>query len=85
MLFVDVGGEIGHDVEAFKDAFPHQEGGLIVQYLPDMMANIRQPVPGVETMKHGLFTPQPVKGLHLIHRCVDLMGLIPSDIRCKNS
>ncbi|MDI1488689.1 MAG: hypothetical protein OHK93_007965 [Ramalina farinacea] len=69
VLLVDVGGGRGHDLEAFKEAFPHQEGRLIVQDLPDVIDDIRQPVPGVEAMKHNFFTPQPVKGarVHFFH------------------
>lgn len=84
VLLVDVGGGRGHDLEAFKEAFPHQEGRLIIQDLPDVIDDIRQPVPGVEAMKHNFFRPQPVKGLPLDHGCVDLMALTASGVRCKS-
>ena len=83
VLPVDVGGGRGHDLEAFKEAFPHQEGRLIVQDLPDVVDDIRQPVPGVEAMKHNFFTPQPVKGSPLDDRCVELVALTASGVRCK--
>ncbi|KAL8936525.1 MAG: hypothetical protein Q9216_004888 [Gyalolechia sp. 2 TL-2023] len=61
-LIVDVGGGRGHDMEAFKSAFPEQQGKLIVQDLPATIDDIKRLVPGVEAMKHDFFTQQPVKG-----------------------
>ncbi|KAL8840336.1 MAG: hypothetical protein Q9170_001351 [Blastenia crenularia] len=61
VLIVDVGGGRGHDMEAFKSAFPQQGGKSIVQDLPSTIEDIRHLAPGVEAMKHDFFTPQPVK------------------------
>ena len=63
VLVVDVGGGRGHDLEAFKNAFPNQRGRLILQDLPETIDDIENLPLGVETVKHDFFTPQPVKGL----------------------
>lgn len=82
VLLVDVGGGRGHGVEAFKKAFPHQEGRLIVQDLPDTIDEIAGLVPGVEAMKHDFFKPQPVKGLPTLdHGGGDPMALTGSGTR----
>ncbi|KAI4157937.1 MAG: hypothetical protein L6R39_000569 [Caloplaca ligustica] len=62
ILIVDVGGGRGHDMEAFRSAFPQQEGKLIVQDLPTTIDDINHLASGVEAMKHDFFSPQPVKG-----------------------
>ncbi|KAI4173394.1 MAG: hypothetical protein LQ343_002926 [Gyalolechia ehrenbergii] len=62
VLIVDVGGGRGHDMEAFKSAFPQQQGKLILQDLPMTIEDISHLKPGIEAMKHNFFTPQPVKG-----------------------
>ena len=62
VLIVDVGGGRGHDMKAFKKAFPDQRGRLIVQDLPTTIDEIQDLMPGVEAMKHDFFTPQPIKG-----------------------
>ena len=62
VLIVDIGGGRGHDMEAFKEAFPNQRGRLVVQDLPATIDEIQHMIPGVEAMKHDFFTPQPIKG-----------------------
>ncbi|KAL8702635.1 MAG: hypothetical protein Q9201_004195 [Fulgogasparrea decipioides] len=62
VLIVDVGGNRGHDMVAFRNAFPTQPGRLIVQDLPETIRGIEHPVPGVEFMEYDFFTPQSVIG-----------------------
>lgn len=62
VLMVDVGGGRGHDLEAFKAAFPQLPGKAIVQDLPFTIDDIKHLAPEVEAMKHNFFDPQPVKG-----------------------
>lgn len=62
VLMVDVGGGRGHDLEAFKSAYPQQQGRLIVQDLSATIDDIKHPKPGIEAMKHDFFRSQPVKG-----------------------
>lgn len=62
VLIVDVGGGRGHDLEALKRAFPDLRGRLVVQDLPKTIDEIDHLGPGIESMKHDFFTPQPIKG-----------------------
>ena len=61
VMFVDVGGATGHDIEAIKTRFPGLPGKFILQDLPDTIKQAR-PVPGVQAMAHDFFTEQPIKG-----------------------
>jgi hypothetical protein len=62
-LLVDIGGGIGHDVSLFKQHFPQLPGKLVVQDLPRVIEDIKEPLPeGVEAMVYDMFTPQQVKG-----------------------
>ena len=63
VLIVDVGGGRGHELLAFKKAFPDQRGRLIVQDLSQTIDDIDHLTRGVESMKYDFFTPQPIKGL----------------------
>jgi len=64
VLFVDVAGGRGHDVEKFRAQFPHLPGRCVLQELPETIAQVRQTTPpqGVELMEYDFFTPQPIKG-----------------------
>ena len=62
VLFVDVGGGIGHQCAAFKKAFPHIPGRLILQDLPQVLQHAMS-TEGVEIMTQDLFLPQAIKGL----------------------
>ena len=77
VLFVDIGGALGHEIEAVRSRYPHVRGRMVLQDLP---ANTDQ-VPrtdAIEPMAHDFFTPQPVegKGFHLltIPLCVKSRG-----------
>ncbi|PVI08139.1 S-adenosyl-L-methionine-dependent methyltransferase [Periconia macrospinosa] len=58
ILLVDIGGNIGHDVVAFKNRFPNLPGKLIVEDLPNVVASapLRD---GIEAVGHNFFDPQP--------------------------
>ena len=60
-LLVDVGGGLRHDLLVFKKAFPELPGRLIIQDLPVVIDDIKDPPYGIEAMKHDFFTPQPIK------------------------
>ena len=62
VLIVDVGGGRGHDLEAFKSAFPNQRGRLVLQDLPETIDDIDHLALGVESVKHDFFTTQPIQG-----------------------
>ena len=73
-LLVDVGGGRGGDLAEFKKAFPKAEGKLVVQDLPQVIADITDLDGEIVRMPHDFFTAQPVKGsqppaphLHSLH------------------
>lgn len=62
VFLVDVGGGLGHDLEELKAKHADILGSLVLQDQPDVIAQIRNPSPGIELTVHDFFTPQPVKG-----------------------
>lgn len=67
VLIVDVGGGRGHDMEAFKEAFPNQRGRLVVQDLPTTIDEIRHLIIDVKAMKHDFFISQSIKNKEIFH------------------
>ncbi|KAH8879778.1 putative O-methyltransferase [Thozetella sp. PMI_491] len=62
IILVDVGGNVGNDLESFLAKHPDlPSGSLILQDLPEALrfANVNSKV---HVMSHDFFTPQPVKG-----------------------
>lgn len=60
-ILVDVGGNIGHDLERFRILHPDVAERLVLQDRPDVVALSKCPDP-VKKMPHDFFTPQPVRG-----------------------
>ena len=60
-LLVDVGGGVGHQCIALKTRLPHVLGRIILQDLPEVVAQAI-PMEGVEPMAYDFWKPQPVKG-----------------------
>lgn len=60
-IFVDVGGNVGHQCARFKDLFPDLNGRVVLQDLPAAIEK-SLPTPGVERIVHDFYTPQPIKG-----------------------
>jgi demethylsterigmatocystin 6-O-methyltransferase len=60
-LFVDIGGNIGHQSKRLRSKYPTLPGRVIVQDLPETV-HVATPAPGVEFMAHDFFTAQPVHG-----------------------
>lgn len=60
-VFVDVGGGFGHQCAAFGNKYPDIRGQIILQDVPQAIANAIQ-VPGMGMMEHDFFQPQPIKG-----------------------
>ncbi|KAF7954945.1 uncharacterized protein EAE97_000204 [Botrytis byssoidea] len=63
VLIVDVGGGRGKILNDLRVARPDLQGGMIVQDLPKEIDG-REPTPGIRSMAHDFFTPQPIKGAH---------------------
>ncbi|KAL1866897.1 hypothetical protein Daus18300_006600 [Diaporthe australafricana] len=60
-LVVDVGGNVGHDLEKFRQAYPHTAAQLYLQDLASVVEASACPDP-VNKMHHDFFQPQPVQG-----------------------
>ena len=60
ILFVDVGGGIGHEAIALKNRFPKLPGKFVLQDLPQTVEDLH--LEGVEAMKHDFLKPQTIKG-----------------------
>ncbi|KAF7174683.1 hypothetical protein CNMCM7691_003369 [Aspergillus felis] len=65
-LVVDVGGNIGHDMERFRQAHPEAASRLYLQDRPEVvkLSKCKDPV---NKMGYDFFTPQPVKGLRVYY------------------
>jgi hypothetical protein len=60
-LVVDVGGNIGHDMERFRQAHSETASRLYLQDRPEVVKLSKCPDP-VNKMDYDFFTPQPIKG-----------------------
>ncbi|OJI80340.1 hypothetical protein ASPTUDRAFT_937004 [Aspergillus tubingensis CBS 134.48] len=58
-MVVDVGGNIGHDIEKFRQVYPETAQRLYLQDLPAVVKFAKCPDP-VNKMAHDFFQPQPV-------------------------
>ncbi|KAL8831723.1 MAG: hypothetical protein Q9191_000694 [Dirinaria sp. TL-2023a] len=76
IVLVDVGGSKGHDLQRFEELFPKSSGRLILQDLPDVLAESPASLrPGIEPMAHNFFELQPVKGTHkLLQTLIQRLG-----------
>ena len=63
VMLVDIGGAFGHEVEAINAKYPKLSGMFVLQDLPSTLQNAIK-VPGMETMAHDFFTPQPIQGIY---------------------
>ena len=61
IMFVDIGGGMGHEAVALKKRFPDLPGRFVVQDLPEMVSGQNLDAE-IEFMAHDFFTPQPLKG-----------------------
>lgn len=66
VLLVDVRGGKCHDLERFLGNDPKSEGHLILQDLPGVLENVKTSNEGTRAMPHNIFTPQTVKGKHVL-------------------
>lgn len=63
VLLVDIGGNRGADILDFHQTHPDLPGRLILQDLPETIANVdKAAMSGIELQPYDFFTPQPVQG-----------------------
>ena len=72
IMLVDVGGALGHEIEAIKTKYPKLPGRFLLQDLPDTIEQAL-PVPGMEVVAHDFFTEQPNKGQHSQYQLAELV------------
>jgi hypothetical protein len=61
-FLVDIGGNVGHDLELFHTLYPRVPGKLILQDLPVVIGQIRNLDPAILRMEYDFHTKQPVNG-----------------------
>ncbi|KAF4221569.1 hypothetical protein CNMCM5878_008817 [Aspergillus fumigatiaffinis] len=59
-FLVDIGGNVGHDLELFHTLYPRVPGKLILQDLPVVIGQIRNLDPAILRMEYDFHTKQPV-------------------------
>ena len=59
VLFVDVGGGLGHQVSRFKTRYPHLPGKLVLTDLPQVVDKAVDLPDSIVKIGHDFFTPQP--------------------------
>jgi len=65
VLIVDIGGGKGQALESIQKAFPELKGRMIVQDLPEVIADTEASAhlpPSIEIMTADFFRPQPIHG-----------------------
>lgn len=67
VLMVDMGGGLGHDLEAFHTKYPVESAEYVLQDVPDVL-DAANPQPPIKKMAHDFFTEQPLKGAPIICR-----------------
>ena len=82
VLLVDIGGGKGHVAAQVRALISQLPGKLILQERPEVLAEIIEPLPGVEKMEYDFYTHQQVQGTlagslsHLAkltnYRCADV-------------
>ncbi|KAH7303153.1 S-adenosyl-L-methionine-dependent methyltransferase [Rhexocercosporidium sp. MPI-PUGE-AT-0058] len=71
VTLVDVGGNLGHDVQVFRERCPDIPGKVVLMDLPVVLREIKDPLVGIEKVEYDFFTPQPVVDAKFyIFRCI---------------
>lgn len=66
-LLVDMSGAQGYELDCFRQRFPDAKGSLVLQELPQAIAQVVDLHPSIECTEHDFFTPQPVLGEWFSH------------------
>ncbi|PNP73498.1 hypothetical protein FNYG_13148 [Fusarium nygamai] len=76
VLFVDIGGGMGHQCIRLRDKYPDVPGRVILQDMPITVARIPKPMPhGIEAMSYNFDEPQPIKNAKFYYTRNVLHGL----------
>ncbi|KAH7370259.1 S-adenosyl-L-methionine-dependent methyltransferase [Rhexocercosporidium sp. MPI-PUGE-AT-0058] len=62
VTLVDVGGNLGHDLQLFRERCPEIPGKVVLMDLPVVLRQIKGPLVGIEKVEYDFFTPQPIVG-----------------------
>ena len=77
VLIVDVGGNVGYDLERFRRQYPQPEGRLVLQDRQEVISEARTVDPSIQKTPYDFFTPQPVKGgLKMVRKRESMLMLI---------
>lgn len=60
---VDIGGNVGYDLQELKRKHPNLPGRLVLQDRPDVIAKVVDTGEGIEPNAYDFFTEQPIKGM----------------------
>ncbi|KAG5742681.1 hypothetical protein H9Q70_014582 [Fusarium xylarioides] len=76
VLFVDIGGGMGHQCIRLRDKYPDVPGRVILQDMPITVGRIPKPMPhGIEAMPYNFDEPQPIKDAKFYYTRNILHGL----------
>ncbi|KAL3431800.1 S-adenosyl-L-methionine-dependent methyltransferase [Aspergillus tetrazonus] len=68
VLLVDIGGGVGHTLTALKRRFPDLSGKLILEDLPQVIDDIKEPLSdNISAIKYDMFEPQPIRGAKMYY------------------
>ena len=73
VLFVDIGGGLGHEIQEIRRRFPTLRGRMVLQDLAQTIEQITAG-PAMEHMVHDFFTLQPVKGGIFLIQVINLIS-----------
>lgn len=65
-LLVDIGGNVGHDLEKFRSVYPGKDAQLYLQDTEAVIKLAKCP-DTVNKMAHDFFQPQPIKGARIYY------------------
>lgn len=73
-FFVDIGGNVGHDIVQLHQLFPQLPGKLILQDLPSVISRITDLPPAIIPMEYDFHSEQPVKGEPCMKTDLPILG-----------
>ncbi|PCD28485.1 hypothetical protein FGRA07_03624 [Fusarium graminearum] len=79
VLFVDIGGGMGHQCIRLRGKYPDIPGRVVLQDMPITVERIPKPMPhGIEAMPYNFEEPQPIKNAKFYYTRNVLHGLTDS-------